>query len=281
MTTISPGSGAAGADSTVPVVLTPRRPDALRRAPFAEWSDRWVCVGFAEQLHEPGEILPATVGIHAVHVEKTRTGELRAGFNTRPFGGCMVIPVQCAGAHKIRCPNAACSFSEDPSVLTDENDPDRRLRRLFSGDGQRQGPEVPLAAWGSLLFVHVGHPSVLTPLPGAEDLLGRGLSRAQAAEDLAAMRPAAFIEEEHRVEWRRGPESLAASASARGMSAHTFGPHGVLVEGEGFLAAVLFRPAARGRSTLLGGLLLPPQYGADEQRIIRAEASLRDLLAAR
>lgn len=122
-------------------------------ADSGDWTDTWVGVGFAEQLTEVGAVLPATIGHHAAHVVRSPTG-LKAAINAKPFGGCMSVPVHCGSTRNIRCPHLACAFSEDGGVLDGHNDPQGRARAEFLGDGRRV-VEVPLAQWGSLLFVNI------------------------------------------------------------------------------------------------------------------------------
>src|SRR4051812_90195 len=161
---MTPPAPVRGQGGLRPVVLSRRPPP-----PEAEdWTGRWVCVGFADQLAQPGDVLPAGVGGHALHVRRAGDGTLAAAFNARPFGGCMSVPVQCTGARKIRCPHLACAFSEDPGVLGDGNDPDRTARRQFVGADPARLVPVPLARWGPLLFLHV---ATVPPPPPLEAVL--------------------------------------------------------------------------------------------------------------
>lgn len=134
-------------------------------ADTADWTGVWVCVGLAEQLTEVGAVLPATIGYHGAHVRRTEDGFL-AAINARPFGGCVSIPVHCGSTRNVRCPQLACAFSEDSGVLDSRTDPGGTARVGFLGDGRRT-VALPLAQWGSLLFVNVtmGLPP---PLPIAE-----------------------------------------------------------------------------------------------------------------
>jgi hypothetical protein len=114
----------------------------------------------AEQLTEVGAVLPATIGYHGAHVRRTEDG-LLAAINARPFGGCVSIPVHCGSTRNVRCPQLACAFSEDGGVLDSHTDPDGTARAGFLGDGRRT-VTLPLAQWGSLLFVNI---TMVTPPP--------------------------------------------------------------------------------------------------------------------
>lgn len=143
-------------------------PTATGRHPAADtsdWTGTWVCVGLAEQLTEVGAVLPATIGYHGAHVRRTEDG-LLAAVNARPFGGCVSIPVHCGSTRNVRCPQLSCAFSEDGGVLDSRTDPGGKARVGFLGDGRRT-VVLPLAQWGSLLFVNVTMTSP-PPLPIAE-----------------------------------------------------------------------------------------------------------------
>jgi nitrite reductase/ring-hydroxylating ferredoxin subunit len=158
------------------------RPASTAQHPAAEtadWTGTWVCVGLAEQLSEVGAVLPATVGYHGAHVRRTEDG-LMAAMNARPFGGCVSIPVHCGSTRNVRCPHLACAFSEDGDVLDSRNDPSGASRAQFLGDGRRT-VRLPLAQWGSLLFVNVTMteppplPIAVTPAPDDLEVVATGL----------------------------------------------------------------------------------------------------------
>lgn len=242
-----------------------------------------MCVGLVDQLRNPGDVLPATLGLHAIHVRREEDG-LKAAFNAKPFGGCMSIPLQCAGAKKIRCPNMACAFSENPGVLGQENDPSGTLRRQFVGDHPARLVSVPLTLVGPLLFVYVGFSS---PSPSGE-------LRAKVASCIRGDADAATVTERVlSVSWQAGPARVAAALYARQGSAspedapgavqgRAPDPGGIdrvvglvvanLVVGrlDGVTVAALFRPLGPKRcSVLIAGL-----PSASDTRRFDAEAWL-------
>lgn len=287
-----------------PVVYASRRSAADEKE---DWTGRWVCVGLAEQLQHAGDVLPATVSRHALHVRREDGGRLTAARNARSFGGCMSVPVQCAGARKIRCPHLACGFSEDPGVLNDATDPDRRGRRQFLGADPARLVPVPLAQWGPLLFVRVGTgpgPSfrtALEPLQGAREPVAlEGLSAADIAEQhlevgwrsggrailtalaarlgAGALRPQAV---EH------GSVTLAASlpggAEGHGPSelrGHLIWPHLVLACLPGHVLFALLRPTGPGTCSTLSAVLRPPPARCTGQQRQPAAETWRAALAA-
>ena len=278
-----------------PVAFTRRRP----RAEAEDWTGRWICVGFADQLAHPGDVLPATVSGHAVHVRRAGDGTLAAAFNARPFGGCMSVPVQCVGARKIRCPHLACGFSEDPGVLGDDNDPDRTARRQFVGADPTRLVPVPLARWGPLLFVHVA----TVPAPPLETMLAPLRTRpgALAPEQLRAT---AVAEQELPLGWRTGPRAVAATLATRcgvgtlrdqeagevstliaptgasRLSCHLVWPHLLLAGQPGRLLAALFRPVGEDRCSVLSAVLRPAGSRTGDGEGDRGAQFWREILAA-
>ncbi|AQA02097.1 hypothetical protein BVC93_06260 [Mycobacterium sp. MS1601] len=210
------------------------QPASTRRHASADredWTETWVGVGFAEQLTEVGAVLPATVGYHATHVRRTKSG-LVAAVNARPFGGCMSVPAHCGSTRNVRCPHLACAFSEDTGVLDNARDPDGRARREFLGDGRRE-VKMPLAQWGSILFLNItlGSPAPLPvaaqPAPGPA--LRTGSSPVAGSWLVSAHREAALMGE---------PVSEVA-------------PNVALARAGTTTFAVISRPAGPTRSTLL------------------------------
>jgi hypothetical protein len=274
-------------DTLRPVVYARRR--GARAAPLEDWTSTWVCVGFAEQLRRPGDLLPATITGHALHVRRCDDGGLQAALNARPFGGCMSIPLQCAGARKIRCPHAGCAFSEDPELVSPQTDEGARMLPQFVGFDPARLVPVRLERWGSLLFVNLSRePAVplaaaLAPLDAAmrpaalDDLqaaavfthalsLGAKAAGRALAEAFAARAGAGPLH----IEAAAPPRSQAiaftrlvpASASGHGaIACYVVAPHLMLAcLPECVLAAVL-RPVGPTACSMLGAVLRPPDAG--------------------
>jgi len=220
-------------------------PSASGRHPSADtrdWTDTWVCVGLEEELTEPGAVLPATIGYHAVHVRRTTAG-LVAAVNARPFGGCASIPVHCGSTRNVKCPHLACAFSADGGVLDGANDPEGAARAEFVGDGRRT-VTLPLAQWGSLLFVNVtvgpaaGHPLAGLPAPHPATAFG------------SAVLPG---------NWLTAPLRVASAAvDGIGGDVIPVAPNLVLVQHDWRRALAVFsKPAGQNHSTVVWAYLGP------------------------
>ena len=277
-----------------PVVYARRRSAAPEQE---DWTGRWICVGLAEQLQRAGDVLPATVSRHAVHVRRDVQGRLTAARNAKSFGGCMSVPVQCAGARKIRCPHLACGFSEDPGVLDDASDPDGRARRQFIGADPGRLVPVPLAQWGPLLLVRVG----AEPVPSSSGTV-EPLQDGRGPVALAGLRAEHIAECHLALGWRSGgPAILTALAAQQGMNpcaprasehgvtlvaslrsgdggdgsghwtGHVIWPHLVLASIPGHVLFALLRPTGPGTCSVLSAVLgPPPAEGSDRGASVAA-----------
>ena len=228
------------------LLLQPLSAGRHSSADSGDWTGVWVCVGFADQLTEVGAVLPATIGYHAAHVRRTDT-RLLAALNARPFGGCMSVPVHCGSTRNVRCPHLACAFSEDGGVLDGRSDPGGRARAEFVGDGRRT-VELPLAQWGSLLFVNVtmGEP---VPLPIADTRAPDGLMSVAMGSHLVSGN------------WLSAPQQstsvLLDALGATGTQVVTVAPNLAMVHCGTDVFAAVSRPAGHTRSTVMWALLRP------------------------
>ena len=231
------------------LLLSPTSAGRHPAADTADWTGTWVCVGLAEQLTEVGAVLPATIGYHGAHVRRTEDG-LLAAINARPFGGCVSIPVHCGSTRNVRCPQLACAFSEDGGVLDSRTDPGGTARVGFLGDGRRT-VTLPLAQWGSLLFVNV----TMTrppPLPIAETPSPEGSTVVATGRQLVAGN------------WLGSPQKAAAafvvSVKASGgpdIDVTTVEPNLALARHGASTFVALSRPAGHTRSIVIWALLSP------------------------
>jgi nitrite reductase/ring-hydroxylating ferredoxin subunit len=221
----------------------------------ADWTGVWVAVGFADQLTEPGAVLPATVGYHAAHVRRTEDG-LAGAINARPFGGCMSIPVHCGSTRNIRCPHRACAFSEDGGVLDSTTDPGGRARAEFVGDGRRT-VEIPVTQWGSVVFVNV-----TTMAPAPLDVPGTPAPGPVVALDIR------LVSGNWLTSVRREAHVVADALGVAEVVAVP--PNVALVRAGSATVALVGRPAGATRSTILSALLGGDVDGADGQRVMWA-----------
>jgi hypothetical protein len=136
--------------------------DAYRTLAFAKieddavWTREWICIGVDEDIPGGGDLLPFTVGDHAVHVQRLASGRLAGRFNLAQHGGCRVVPLQCRQGAKTSCSFASCGHSRDRAPLS-AAEADTPSPEMYQYLGLR--PErllgVRVAALGSLLFVHL------------------------------------------------------------------------------------------------------------------------------
>lgn len=143
------------------------------------WSRHWVAVGVEDQVPGAGDLLPATLGHHGLHVLRRPDGALDAAFNVMQQGSCWTVPAQCGNGHKIPCAYSACGHSRDPDALSSPTGTPTREMRQFLGINPGRRAAVPLERRGPLLFLSL-------PVPAAPPL------HEQAAACLAAVDDGAF-----------------------------------------------------------------------------------------
>ena len=141
----------------------------------AIWTRTWVGLGFAADIGQAGDILPATVGNHGVHVERCADGSLVGRFNKAQHGGCRAVPLQCQTGAKTKCSFTACGYSRDRRPIA-ASDPDRLLQLdQYLGLRPERLLTVPVRPHGPLIAAMLD-PMRTAPLDWPE--VGRGLSDA-------------------------------------------------------------------------------------------------------
>jgi hypothetical protein len=157
--------------TALPIARSPAPPLASLRELTLEderiWTRAWACVGVEQQIPAPGDLLPATVGHHGLHVQRTPDDGLRAAFNVLQHGSCWTIPAQCGHGHKTNCPYVSCAHSLDTDALPAENGAPTREMRQFIGFNALKLALVPVQCVGPLLFV-----TLADPLPRLDEQLG-------------------------------------------------------------------------------------------------------------
>jgi hypothetical protein len=155
--------------TVVPVAGLPQ-PTGLRELAMEDeriWTRVWVCVGVEPQVPAAGDLLPATVGHHGLHVQRRPDGGLRAAFNVLQQGSCWTIPAQCGNGHKTDCPYVSCAHSLDTDALAALDGAPTRQMRQFIGFNALKLADVPVRTAGPLVFVTLG-----SPPPPLHDQLG-------------------------------------------------------------------------------------------------------------
>lgn len=156
------------AATSLPIASSPPAgPGGLAVEDERIWTRVWACVGVEEQLPAPGDLLPATVGHHGLHVQRRADGGLRAAFNVLQQGSCWTIPAQCGHGHKTNCPYVSCAHSLDTDALQAQDGAPTREMRQFIGFNPLKLADVPVQTAGSLIFV-----TLADPPPPLDDQLG-------------------------------------------------------------------------------------------------------------
>lgn len=120
------------------------------------WTREWVCIGTLPEVANPLDLLPYTIGQHAVHVQRLSDGALVGRFNKAQHGGCRAIPAQCRTGKKTKCSYTSCGYSRDRDVI-----PGEALTEMSPQMGQYLGavPErllpVRIRTCGPLIFANI------------------------------------------------------------------------------------------------------------------------------
>ena len=135
---------------------------AFRSAVFAAmederiWTPCWVCIGSEADIPEIGDLLPYTVGVQTVHVQRQADNSLVARYNKAQHGGCRFVPLQCQTGTKTRCSFTSCGYSRDRGPIKGASligtTPEAYQ---YLGMRPERLPKVPLAQVGPLLFVNL------------------------------------------------------------------------------------------------------------------------------
>lgn len=172
------------------------------------WTRDWVCVGVEQQIPRPGDLLPATVGHHGLHVQRRPDGGLRAGFNVLQYGSCWTIPAQCGHGHKTNCPYVSCAHSLDTDALHSQDGAPTREMRQFIGFNPLKLADVPVRTVGPLIFV-----TLADPPPPLDDQLG-ALGAAVRLEPLGRLQHVARFWAELDCNWKLASDAIFEALGA-------------------------------------------------------------------
>lgn len=144
------------------------------------WTRDWVCVGAAAEIPDAGDLLPYTVGNHAIHVQRLAAGGLIGRFNKAQHGGCRQVPAQCRTGRKTKCSYTSCGHSRDRgviegAVLSGEMTP--QAGQYLGVNPDRLLP-ISVKGLGALLYVNIDPArDVAAELPPVEDAFERNAVR--------------------------------------------------------------------------------------------------------
>jgi hypothetical protein len=172
------------------------------------WTRVWACVGVEQQVPAPGDLLPATVGHHGLHVQRRPDAGLRAAFNVLQQGSCWTIPAQCGHGHKTNCPYVSCGHSLDTDALQAQAGVPTREMRQFIGFNPLKLADVPVQTAGPLIFV-----TLADPPPPLDDQLG-ALGAAARRERLGRLRHVARFWAELDCNWKLASDALFEALGA-------------------------------------------------------------------
>jgi hypothetical protein len=206
------------------------------------WTRDWVCIGAASEIANPGDLLPYTLGQHAIHVQRLASGGLIGRFNKAQHGGCRSIPAQCRTGKKTKCSYTSCGHSRDRGVI-----PGDLLNEMTPQAGQYLGvyPERLLRAKthtsGPFIFVNVDPTLDRDICPPA----------VESEIDSRAMRMGGEWQE-HRANWKLAGAALVDTArsymsgggASNYISAEWHFPNLVLIKARSATLAIILQPTA-------------------------------------
>lgn len=204
------------------------------------WTRDWVCIGTAPEISNAFDLLPYTIGHHAIHVQRQLDGSLIGRFNKAQHGGCRAVPAQCRTGKKTKCSYTSCGYSRDREVIGGES-----LTEMTPQMGQYLGavPErllpVRIKTCGPLIFANID-PTLEVEWHAAEPEWDNNFVRV------------AGHWQEHRANWKIAGAALvdaARSAEAGGgainhVTARWHFPNLVLIRTRSAILAIVLQPTA-------------------------------------
>jgi hypothetical protein len=267
--------GACGARFGVASAL-PRR--AYSSAVFQElenekvWTRDWVCIGTSPEIANPGDLLPYTLGEHAIHVQRLASGGLIGRFNKAQHGGCRSIPAQCQTGRKTKCSYTSCGHSRDRGVIAGD-----LLNEMTPQAGQYLGvyPErllpVNIHASGPFIFANI------------DPTLGRDICppAVETEIDPRSMRVGGEWQE-HRANWKLAGAALVDTArscesgggASNYVSAEWHFPNLVLIKARNATLTIILQPTAFDQALWRLSFFREQRatdfsYGSDQARLVK------------
>lgn len=196
------------------------------------WTRDWICIGTTAQIAQAGDLMPYTIGQHAIHVQRQGDGGLIGRFNKAQHGGCRSVPAQCQTGRKTKCSYTSCGFSRDRDVI-----PGGSLEDVSPLAGQYLGtvPERLLP-----VRVQVRGPFIFANIDPVVDELIEPPSVAWLADVLRRD----GIWREHRANWKLAGSAIVASARSSGAEAQWYFPNLVVIRVRDVVAAIILQPTA-------------------------------------
>ena len=206
------------------------------------WTRDWVCIGTTPEIANPGDLLPYTVGQHAIHVQRLASGGLIGRFNKAQHGGCRSVPAQCMTGRKTKCSYTSCGHSRDRDVIAGD-----LLNEMTPQAGQYLGvyPErllqVPILTRGPFMFANI------------DPTLGRDVCPPTVEADVSGdTLRVGGLWQEHRANWKLAGAALVDTArshcngggASNYISAEWHFPNLVLIKARSTTLAIILQPTA-------------------------------------
>lgn len=137
-------------------------PVAFRSKTFLElesekvWTRSWAVIGLLQQIPNPGDLLPFTLGFHGLHVQRNRDGSISARMNRHQHGGCRFVPVQCRTGTQTKCSITSCNYTRDADAMsaTEEGENTDEMFKFVGLVPEKLQP-VKFETWGPFIFVNL------------------------------------------------------------------------------------------------------------------------------
>jgi hypothetical protein len=196
------------------------------------WTRDWVCIGTTAEIAHSGDLMPYTIGQHAIHVQRQPSGGLIGRFNKAQHGGCRSVPAQCQTGRKTKCSYTSCGFSRDRDVI-----PGGSLEEMSPLAGQYLGtvPERLLP-----VRVQVQGPFIFSNI---DPMIDETIEPPPIAWQADALRRAG-IRREYSANWKLAGSAIVASARSSDVEAKWHFPNLVVIRAMNVAAAIILQPTA-------------------------------------
>lgn len=137
-------------------------PVAYRSKMFRElenekiWTRSWAVIGLHQQIPGAGDLLPLTLGMHGIHVQRQADGGIVARMNRHQHGGCRFVPEQCRSGRQTKCSITSCNYTRDSDVMpAGENGEATDVMYKFIGLTPERLAPIKCDSWGPFILVNL------------------------------------------------------------------------------------------------------------------------------
>ncbi|MGE0146231.1 MAG: aromatic ring-hydroxylating dioxygenase subunit alpha [Parvibaculaceae bacterium] len=120
------------------------------------WTRSWAVIGLLQQIPRPGDLLPLTLGMHGIHVQRQADGSIAARMNRHQHGGCRFVPEQCRSGRQTKCSITSCNYTRDSDVMPagEDGEPTDVMYKFIGLTPERLIP-VRCETWGPFILVNL------------------------------------------------------------------------------------------------------------------------------